>query len=252
MLTKDQAICIRTVDYSETSQIVTFFSRQTGKVPVMAKGAKRQKSSFGGPIEIFSYGGIVFSDSGRDKLGALAEFEPIAGVVNYTVLSADIFALNSCLFAAELVNTMVNDYDPHTVLFDSLLQFIHEASQNENSNERRRLIMPNLIRFQLILLTEIGLCPVLDYCVNCRNNFHDRWPEVYFSNNAKGFVCKDCHGAFPDKIRLAIEAAKCLADPKILAVAEEITLKSVEDILIRYITDMLGRSPRMAKYILSP
>ena len=46
MLTNDHGICIRAVDYSETSQVVTFFARQTGKVPLIAKGAKRQKSSF--------------------------------------------------------------------------------------------------------------------------------------------------------------------------------------------------------------
>ena len=32
MLTKDLAICIRTVDYSETSQIVTFFTKAHGKI----------------------------------------------------------------------------------------------------------------------------------------------------------------------------------------------------------------------------
>jgi DNA repair protein RecO (recombination protein O) len=252
MLTTDHGICIRTVDYSETSQVVTFFARQTGKLTAIAKGTKRQKSSFGGPIEIFSYGSIVFSDSGRDKMATLAEFEPLAGVVNYSVLSADIFALNSCLLAAELVNVLVNDYDPHSGLFDSLLQFIHDASRDKSINDEHSKILANLILFQMILLTEIGLCPVFDYCVNCRNHFDARWPEVYFSNNAKGLVCRDCQGPFPDKIRLTIEAAKCLADAKLLACATQTTLKNVEDILIRYITDMLGRPPRMAKYILNP
>ncbi|MBM4027044.1 MAG: DNA repair protein RecO, partial [Planctomycetes bacterium] len=41
MLTKDQAICLRTVDYSETSQVVTLFARQAGKVRAIAKGSKR-------------------------------------------------------------------------------------------------------------------------------------------------------------------------------------------------------------------
>jgi DNA repair protein RecO (recombination protein O) len=252
MLTTDHGICIRAVDYSETSQVVTFFARQTGKVPVMAKGAKRQKSSFGGPIEIFSYGSIVFTDSGRDKLATLAEFEPLAGVVNYPVLSADIFALNSCLLATELVNSLVNDYDPHPGLFDSLLQFIHDASQAKTSNDEHGKILANLIVFQQVLLTEIGLCPVLDCCVNCRNSFDSRWPEVYFSSNAKGLICRDCQGPFPDKIRLTSEAAKCLADSKFLASASQSTLKNIEEILIRYITDMLGRPPKMAKYILNP
>jgi DNA repair protein RecO (recombination protein O) len=251
MLTKDQAVCIRTVDYSETSQIVTFFARQTGKVPLIAKGAKRQKSSFGGPIEIFSYGTIVFSNSGRDKLASLVEFEPLAGIVNYPVLSADIFTLNTCLLAAELVNALVNDYDPHPWLFDSFLQFIHDASQEKSSNDGSRKILADLILFQLVLLTEIGLCPVLDYCVNCRNPFDSHWKETYFSNNAKGLICRDCQGPFPDKIRLTNETAKCLADSKNIVSAAPNTLKNVEDLLIRYITDMLGRPPRMARYILN-
>ncbi|MHC4433863.1 MAG: DNA repair protein RecO, partial [Planctomycetota bacterium] len=48
MLTKDMAICIRAVDYSETSQIVTLFARDTGKIGAIAKGSKRPKSKFDG------------------------------------------------------------------------------------------------------------------------------------------------------------------------------------------------------------
>jgi DNA repair protein RecO (recombination protein O) len=251
MLTSDHGICIRAVDYSETSQVVTFFARQTGKLTVIAKGAKRQKSSFGGPIEIFSYGSIVFSDSNRDKLVTLAEFEPLAGIVNYPVLSADMFALNSCLLVVELVNAMVKDYDPHPGLFDSLLQFIHDAGLSKSADDEHGRVLAGLILFQTTLLTEIGLCPVFDHCVNCRNNLDARWPEIYFSINAKGLICRDCQGPFPDKIRLTIEAAKCLADVKLLALARESALKSAEDILIHCITDILGRLPKMARYILN-
>jgi DNA repair protein RecO (recombination protein O) len=252
MLTNDIAICIRAVDYSETSQVVTFFAKQTGKLTVIAKGTKRQKSSFGGPIEIFSYGSIVFSETGREKLAALAEFEPLAGAVNYPVLSADIYALNSCLFAAELVNSLTKDYDPHPGLFDSFLQFIKDASQNKIQDTNRSIILAHLVLFQLTLLNEIGLCPVFDYCVNCRNRFDPGWREVFFSNNAKGLICRDCQGPFPDKIRMTVESAKCLADIKFLSSASQTDLKIVGDILVRYITDVLGRPPKMAKYILNP
>ena len=78
MLINDCAICVRAIDYSETSQVVTFFARQAGKVTLMAKGSKRTRLSFGGPIELFSCGKMVYSDSGRDKMGTLAEFEQLA------------------------------------------------------------------------------------------------------------------------------------------------------------------------------
>ncbi len=79
MITKDTAICIRAIDYSETSQILTFFTRDTGKIGAIAKGSKRPKSSFGGPFEIFSYGKIVFAESNKDKLSTLTEFESSFG-----------------------------------------------------------------------------------------------------------------------------------------------------------------------------
>jgi len=121
MLTKDAAICIRTVDYSETSQIVTFFTRAAGKISAIAKGSKRPKSAFDGPIEVFSYGKIVFSDSTREKLATLTEFEQQPG---FTHLRNNLFALNCSLFAAELLNNLTDDYDPHPQLFDNFLQFL--------------------------------------------------------------------------------------------------------------------------------
>jgi len=268
-LTNDQAICIRVIDYSETSQVATFFTRQTGKVTVIAKGAKRSRWPFGGPIEVFSCGKMVFSDSGRDKLATLVEFEPLAGITDSSVLAADIFVLNCCLFAAELVNVLTKDYDPHPGLFDSVLKFLRDAGQTRPSPGG---VLARLVLFQLELLREIGLYPVLEHCVNCRNPFSVRWPEVYFSNNAKGLICRDCQGPFPDKIRLTQQGAKCLADLLALALlwrgsaeahrakvnaelsasAEDRAVRQVEDILISYITDTLGRPPKMAKYILNP
>ncbi len=74
MLTKDTAICIRAVDYSETSQIVTFFTRETGKINAIAKGSKGPKSAFDGPIELFASGKIVFVQK-SERLAILTEFK---------------------------------------------------------------------------------------------------------------------------------------------------------------------------------
>lgn len=42
MLEKCEGIVIRTVNYGETNKIVTLFTREWGKVGVMARGAKSQ------------------------------------------------------------------------------------------------------------------------------------------------------------------------------------------------------------------
>ena len=246
MLTKDLAICIRAVDYSETSQIITFSTRANGKISAIAKGSKRPKSAFDGPIEIFSHGQIVFSDSTKEKLATLTEFQQQPG---FSSLADNLLALNCCLFAAELVNNLTDDYDPHPQLFDSFLQFL--KSTRDTSHKSRDTISL-LILFQLSLLKEIGLMPIFDYCVNCKTQYAIRNTqyEAYFSSSANGLICRDCEASFPDKIKLTETAANCLSDLKTIADADEKTLNEIEKVLISHFTELLHRPPKMAKHIL--
>jgi DNA repair protein RecO (recombination protein O) len=245
MLTKDTAICIRTTDYSETSQIVTLFTRTNGKISAIAKGSKRPKSAFDGPLEIFSYGEIVFSDPSREKLATLTEFQQTPA---FSCSADNLFALNCCLFGAELINSLTNEYDPHPQLFDGFLRFLQDANEKRDS-------LSLLILFQLTLLREIGLMPILNACANCKTSYcHSRasgnLSQAYFSSSANGLICRDCEASFPDKIKLTKNAADCLANAKLITETKEKTLNEIEKILIHHFTEILHRPPRMAKYIL--
>ena len=171
MLTKDLAICIRAIDYSETSQIVSFFTRATGKIDAIAKGSKRPKSPFDGPIEVLSHGNIVFVDSAGEKLATLTEFQQQPALIN---LRNNLFVLYACLFAAELMNNLTHDYDPHPELFDSFLGFLQNANEQHSTSDRQRDILALLILFQLTLLREVGLFPILNACANCKTQYASR------------------------------------------------------------------------------
>ncbi|MHC4641211.1 MAG: DNA repair protein RecO [Planctomycetota bacterium] len=251
MLTRDFAICVRALDYSETSQIVTFFTRVNGKIRAIAKGSKRPKSAFDGAIEVFSYGQIVFAASKKEKLATLTEFEQQPA---FMPVRDNLFALNCCLFGTELLSNLTNDYDPHPGLFDSFLEFLKNTNELQAAPIENRDTLVLLILFQLALLKEVGLQPILNYCVNCKTKFENRVPridhQVYFSSSANGLVCRDCEASFPDKIRLSKNAAGCLTNLKTLAEANPKTLKEVEKVLIHHFTEMLHRPPKMAKHVL--
>ena len=249
MLIKDTVICIRAVDYSETSQIVTFFARAAGKISVIAKGSKRPKSAFDGPIEIFSYGKIVFSNSNKEKLATLTEFESAYGSAGFTGLSNNLFTLNCCFFSTELLNKFTHDYDPHPKLFDDFLQFLQNAQENKIKHQMLAL----LILFQLVLLKEVGLRPVLNACANCKTTYDIRNTkyEAYFSSSANGLICRDCESSFPDKVRLTQTAANCLSNLKLIAESQEKTLIEIEKVLVHHFTELLGHKPKMANYILT-
>ena len=260
MLTKDRAICIRAVDYSETSQVVTLFGRTAGKIRAIAKGSKRPKSAFEGPIEPLSFGAIVFSGAHKDKLATLTEFQgspitidrdgdpgpqPVRGE-----LRRNLAALQSALLAAELLDLLTEEYDPHPELFDHFLGFLQDIEEGKVGPDRRD-IMIRLILFQFVLLHEVGLQPILSSCVNCKRPFGADGRESYFSPAVNGVVCRDCEMSFPDKIRLGPKAAHALADIKRIAQADQATLDEIEQVLIHHFTHILGRPPKLAKHVFS-
>ncbi len=243
MLKKDQAVCLRKVDYSETSQIVTLFTRDSGKLSAIAKGAKRPKSAFDGPIESFAFGDIVFAQSHTDKLSTLTEFQQKPVFMN---LRKKLFNLNCALFAAELLDSFTSDGDRHAELFDSFIRFLNDVQNTENDFNSLGL----LILFQLALLNEVGTRPVLNSCTNCKVSFTDKWNKTYFSSLANGLVCQDCEQAFADKIKLSENCARCLSNLKLITSADKKTLDEMEKILVYHFSELMHRRPKMAKYFL--
>ena len=241
MLIKGQAICIRAVDYSETSQVVTFFSRDQGKVGALAKGAKRPRTPFGGPIEMFSYGEMVLTDPPNARLATLTEFQPRYDVVRG--LSADLSAYHAAILSTELLDKLTQDRDPHPGLYDGFLGFLQGAVAI-------RAVLPALIRFQWDLQREIGLQPVLDACVNCRRPYPQTWSHCYFSSSANGLVCRDCEGAFEDRMGLTPAVAKAMTGSGSLDQADREVLGAIERLLIGHFTHLLHHRPKTAGYVI--
>jgi DNA repair protein RecO (recombination protein O) len=59
---------LKSLNYGESDLIVTFYSREFGKIKGIAKGAKRSKKRFANVFEPFSLTHIIFSRNNRDML----------------------------------------------------------------------------------------------------------------------------------------------------------------------------------------
>ena len=57
---KARALVLKTTDWSETSRIATLWTREFGKVRVLAKGGRRLKSSFESGLDLLTVCSIVF------------------------------------------------------------------------------------------------------------------------------------------------------------------------------------------------
>ena len=246
MLEKDKGICIRAMDYSETSQILTFFTARHGKVSAIAKGSRRRgkSSSYSGPFELLACGEMVFIPRSSDQLATLNEFEQNF----YTnAIRKNFTALNAALFVAELLNRFTIDYDPHELLYEEAVNFLKDVSQTNDKRE----ILALLILFQLILFSQIGGELILTHCANCKCPYSPQWPYGFFSSSSHGLICPDCQNSFPDRMSLSKPVVDCFAQIKNVPRADMSTLAAMEEIIISHITNILNRPPKMANTILN-
>ena len=118
----DAAICLRVMDFSETSQIVTLFTACHGIVGLIAKGSKRQSKKGGGtvsgPLDLLTGGEVVFIPAkGATELATLAGWELTE---QRTGLRQALPALNAAYVAAEVTLGLLHTHDPHDDLFTQL------------------------------------------------------------------------------------------------------------------------------------
>ena len=192
-LTRDRCLCLRKVEYSETSQIVTLLGRAHGLMRLVAKGAHRRTkagaSKFDGGLDLLDLGDAVFSLRLEKDLATLTEWSLRDG---HLELRSNLRALYLGQYAAELCSLLIEEHDPHPALFDRLEQTLRELHTPRQEEV--------FLAFQLDLFREAGYLPNLAACANCGLAFSDRDPLWSFSPYRSGIVCRNCEGVAPDRI----------------------------------------------------
>lgn len=157
----DDAIVIRTQEWSETSQLVTLFTRGHGKVRGLAKGSKRLSPSslqrFSGGFELLTLGQVVAVTRPSTELATLIEWD-LQDPLRH--LRTNLRAQELGLYAADVVNAIIADEDEHTGVYEAMVGFIQGLAdaQPQASLEASAV----LLRFQWNLLNECGYRPELD------------------------------------------------------------------------------------------
>lgn len=72
-LEKTDAIVLKTVEWSETSLVVTLFTKDFGKISAIAKGARRLKSPFESALDLLSLSSVVFLKKSGESLDLLTK-----------------------------------------------------------------------------------------------------------------------------------------------------------------------------------
>src|SRR3989441_8071567 len=120
---KALALVLRTSDWSETSRIATLWTREFGRVRVLAKGGRRLRSAFESALDLLTVCDIVFLRKSTGSLDLLTEARVAQ---RFPRLRSDLAALYGAYYVAELLADWTEDYDPHPVLFDESLDALRD------------------------------------------------------------------------------------------------------------------------------
>lgn len=125
-LVSDQAVCIRHWDWSETSQTVSLFSREHGVIRGIAKGAKREHSTFSGGIELMTRGEVVVSLKPTDALSTLTAWDLQE---TFRASRATLAGFYGGMAILDIVQHCLQPGDPHPGFYDAVVSGLRSLAE---------------------------------------------------------------------------------------------------------------------------
>ncbi len=244
------ALVLRVVHWSETSAIVTLFTREAGKISAVAKGARRPKGPFESALDLMGLCRIVFLRKSSDALDLLTEAKLVR---RFRPAARDLSCLYAGYYVAELLNEFTDDYDPHPALFDAADQTLCLLSE---ASPQRTPPSPALLPwFELTLLSELGYLPSLKMCADCGKEVAEN-ARVCFGMLSGGVLCGACRPGKRQVVSLSAAARRALqalasADkpPAVDLPWNRQTRAELRGVLNHYMANLLGRKLRCHSYL---
>ncbi|MBI5613190.1 MAG: DNA repair protein RecO [Gammaproteobacteria bacterium] len=143
------AFVLHTSDYRETSLLVEAYSRNHGRIGLIAKGARRPKTGLRAVLNPFQP--LLLSWSGKSDLATLTAAEPDRSA---PILSGE--ALYCGFYLNELLMRLLHRHDPHERLFDAYRDALGRLQTGDEQDVALRI-------FEKHLLQELGYGLVLDH-----------------------------------------------------------------------------------------
>lgn len=242
---KDVALVLRVIDFSETSCVVTLFTRELGKIHGLAKGGRRPKGPFEAALDLLARCRVVFLRKSSDALDLLTEAKLER---RFRGRDRDLSSLYAGYYVAELLNELTDDYDSHPALFDAADQTLVALSGDQP-------VAALVLRFELTLLRLLGHLPSLANCVECGRPI-ELTGRIAFGLHSGGVLCTTCR---PGKRNVVSTSAAVIRTLDRFADPDDQRWQSgtwdrdiageLRGLLNHYLYQLLGRKPRMHGYL---
>lgn len=187
MDTKVEGIVLNVKDYKESDKLLSILTLEKGKILVVAKGVKKEKSKFKAYAQPFCFANfeLTSSKSGGYVLTGVNEIE------NFYSLTSNINKFEYGFCVLEIANKVCKEGVLYPALFVEILKSL-QALMKDNVNEKAVLI-----KFVLGILNFEGVNINLNKCTNCKSAFVG---DVFLDVQTCETLCSACKNNFCVKL----------------------------------------------------
>ncbi len=181
-----EAVVLRTWPVHESDLIVSFFTRDYGRMKGVAKAALKSRKRFGGALEPMTLARAWFAERPRQELVRLDQLEILRSPLAAPVDPVRMTALS---FYAELLDEVLPEHDPQETVFRLLVSVLEQTTAIQSD-----LVQPQtagswmaMTYFSLWMTRLIGLLPDIAHCTACGETLVAG--DVWFQTYADGLFC---------------------------------------------------------------
>lgn len=183
------AIILQVFAYGETSKILRLLTATHGLLSVMARGARRPRSQYGGVLEPFSRGNANLYIRGNRDIQTLSGFDLTH---SGQALGADLLRFGGASLLSEIVLRTTME-EPNPRLFELVVNALRKL-ETETAADLEAALLGETWR----LATCLGFEPELSFCLECGRDVPDG-EDARFDYGAGGIRCSDCGATAPGR-----------------------------------------------------
>ncbi len=191
-----EAIVLRHADWGEADRLLWLYTREMGKVRVIAKGLRKPRSRKAGHLEPFTRVSLQLA-RGRD-LWIVTQAESLD---IYENLRGDLMRVGYASYVIELLDRFTYEEGENIALYRLICEALGHLDKEPDD--------PLAVRYyEVRLLDLVGFRPMLFNCAVCGNEIKPE--DQYFSAALGGIVCPACAAKTPGLIPISVQALKYL------------------------------------------
>ena len=179
MIQKTDGIVLKSFDFRETSRIVTFFTREAGKLKGILKGIRKNPKKFGSQVDRFSLNEILYYPSRQSEIHLVGhcDLKEYFGLIRQDYKRS--LAANYIL---ELVDAIMPTEEKNLNVYELMLDFLKTLGETSDIDKMIHI-------FQIKTLLYSGFRPHIDSCVKCGQKVKGK---ARFSLKSGGLICPTC------------------------------------------------------------